>query len=50
MKYISAAYLGFALSFFGNIHFDNWRFYVITISYFLLTEIINHLDNSNTKN
>lgn len=35
-KTIGGLYLGFSLSYFANINFMNWKFYVIIVPFFLL--------------
>jgi hypothetical protein len=40
-KYISAAYLGFALSYFANVSWNNWQFYAIVVPFFILERINN---------
>lgn len=36
LRNIAMLYFGFALSAFGNINFDNWRFYAISIPVIIL--------------
>ncbi len=38
IRILYGVYLGFALSFFGNIHFDQWEFYAILVPVAILVE------------
>lgn len=38
---LAPAYLGFALSYFANVSWDNWKFYAIIVPFFILAKISN---------
>jgi hypothetical protein len=41
VRLLSPTYLGFALSAFANISWDQWEFYAITVPFFILDTISN---------
>lgn len=49
MKYLSAIYLGFALTVFAKLSITDWRFSAIVIPFWILHEAFGE-DKSNTKN
>ena len=36
LRILAGCYLGFSLSFFGNVHFFNWQYYAIIVPFFLV--------------